>query len=118
MKKIQTIIVDDEFEARAILDRIKENSIEEQKIHQGSLDVLAHHLVGFAMQIGEISVDQAFELVTKAYPFRNLQLNDLIGVLDLLDANYLIFFDRTKMSFWKKGRSFKYYFEKISRAEI
>ena len=75
---------DDEFEARAILDRIKENSIEEQKIHHGSLDVLAHHLVGLAMQIGELSVDQAFDLVTKAYPFRNLQLNDLIGILDLM----------------------------------
>ena len=30
---------DDEFEASAILDRIKEGSIEEQKIHDGSLDV-------------------------------------------------------------------------------
>ncbi len=50
--------------------------------------------------------------MTKAYPFRNLQLEDLIGVLDLLDSNYLIFFDRTKMTFWKKGRAFKYYFEK------
>ena len=48
---------DDEFEASAILDRIKEGSIEEQKIHDGSLDVLAHHLVGLTMQIGEISVE-------------------------------------------------------------
>ncbi|QLH05722.1 DEAD/DEAH box helicase [Nitrosopumilus ureiphilus] len=105
---------DDEFEAQAILDRIQEGSIEEQKIHNGSLDVLAHHLVGFAMQSGEISVEQAFDLVTKAYPFRNLQVKDLIDVLDLLDSNYLIFFDRTKMTFWKKGRSFKYYFENLS----
>ncbi len=105
---------DDEFEAQAILDRIQEGSIEEQKIHDGSLDVLAHHLVGFAMQSGEISVKQAFDLVTKAYPFRNLQVKDLIDVLDLLDSNYLIFFDRTKMTFWKKGRSFKYYFENLS----
>ena len=105
---------DDEFEARAILDRIQEGSIEEQKIHDGSLDVLAHHLVGLSMQLGEISVEQAFELMTKAYPFRNLQLEDLIGVLDLLDSNYLIFFDRTKMTFWKKGRAFKYYFENLS----
>ncbi|MCA9811969.1 MAG: DEAD/DEAH box helicase, partial [Nitrosarchaeum sp.] len=44
---------DDEFEARAILDRIEEGSIEEQKIHNGSLDVLAHHLVGLTMQMGE-----------------------------------------------------------------
>ena len=105
---------DDEFEAQAILDRIQEGSIEEQKIHDGSLDVLAHHLVGFAMQSGEISVEQAFDLVTKAYPFRNLQIKDLVDVLDLLDSNYLIFFDRTKMTFWKKGRSFKYYFENLS----
>ena len=105
---------DDEFEAQAILDRIQEGSIEEQKIHDGSLDVLAHHLVGLSMQIGEISVEQAFELVTKAYPFRNLKIEDLIDVLDLLDSNYLIFFDRTKMTFWKKGRSFKYHFENLS----
>ena len=105
---------DDEFEAQAILNRIEEGSIEEQKIHDGSLDVLAHHLVGLSMQIGELSVQQAFDLVKKAYPFRNLQFEDLIGVLDLLDSNYIIFFDRTKMTFWKKGRAFKYYFENLS----
>ncbi len=105
---------DDEFEAQAILNRIQEGSIEEQKIHDGSLDVLAHHLVGLAMQVGEIQVDEAFNLVTKAFPFRNLKLNELIDVLDLLDSNYLIFFDKTKMTFWRKGRSFKYYFENLS----
>ena len=105
---------DDEFEARAILQRIQEGSIEEQRIHDGSLDVLAHHLVGLTMQIGEISIDDAFDLIRKAYPFRNLKLEELVDVLDLLDSNYLIFFDRTKMSFWKKGSSFKYYFENLS----
>ncbi|NWJ29319.1 DEAD/DEAH box helicase [Marine Group I thaumarchaeote] len=105
---------DDEFEARAILELVKEGSIEEQKIHDSSLDVLAHHLIGLSMQIGEIPVEKAFELVTKAYPFRNLQLEDLIDVLNLLDSNYLIFFDRTKMTYWKKGRAFKYYFENLS----
>ena len=105
---------DDEFEARSILERIQENSIEEQKIHQGSLDVLAHHLVGLTMQVGEVSVNDTFEIITKAYPFRNLKLQDLIGILELLDSNYIIFFDKTKMAFWKKGRSFKYYFENLS----
>ena len=105
---------DDEFETRAILDRIQESSIEKQIIHEGSLDVLAHHLVGLSMQIGEISVEQAFDLVIKAYPFRNLKIEDLFGVLNLLDSNYLIFFDRTKMTYWKKGGAFKYYFENLS----
>jgi ATP-dependent Lhr-like helicase len=105
---------DDEFETRAILDRIKDGSIEEQKIHDGSLDVLAHHLVGMTMQLGEIPINLALKTITNAYPFRNLQLEDLVNVLDLLDSNYLLFFDRTKMTFWKKGRSFKYYFENLS----
>ncbi len=62
---------DDEFEANAILDRIKEGSIESQEIHNSSLDVLAHHLVGMAMQLGKISVGRAYEIVIKAYPFRH-----------------------------------------------
>ena len=105
---------DDEFEVHAILERTKEGSIEPQTIHDGSLDVLAHHLVGMTMQLGEIPVDKAFEAITQAYSFRNLTLEDLVSVLDLLDSNYLIFFDRIKMSFRKKGGAFKYYFENLS----
>ena len=105
---------DDEFEARAILERIAEGSMEEQKIHRGSLDVLAHHLVGLSMQVGELPVEKAFEIITRAYPFRSLALGELVDVLELLDANYLVFFDRKKMSFWKKGRSFRYHFENLS----
>ena len=112
---IVTNNADDEFEAQAILRRIRDGSIEEQIIHDNSLDVLAHHLVGLSMQVGgELTVADAFELVIQAYPFRNLQLSVLVDVLELLDANYLIFFDRTKMTFYKKGRAFKYYFENLS----
>ena len=105
---------DDEYETRAILERVSEGSIEEQIIHDGSLDVLAHHLVGLTMQLGEVPVDFAFEVFTRAYPFRKLSQEDFINVLELLDSNYLLFFDREKMIFWKKGRSFRYYFENLS----
>ena len=53
---------DDEYEIQAIIERIKESSIEEQKIHNGSLDVLAHHLVGLSMQIGSVPIESAFKL--------------------------------------------------------
>ena len=106
---------DDEFEAQAILRRIRDGSIGEQLIHDNPLDVLAHHLVGLSMQVGrELAVTDAFELVIRAYPFRNLQFSAFVDVLELLDANYLVFFDRTKMTFYKKGRAFKYYFENLS----
>lgn len=51
---IVTNNADDEYEANAILERIKQGSIEEQKIHDGSLDVLAHHLVGIILFCKEI----------------------------------------------------------------
>ncbi|MEK6965352.1 MAG: DEAD/DEAH box helicase [Thermoproteota archaeon] len=105
---------DDEFEAKSILERVKEGSIEEQKIHEGSLDVLAHHLVGLAIQIGKVPVDLAFRTFTNAYPFRNLTIDSFFKVLELLDSNYLLFFDREKMLFWTKGRAFRYYFENLS----
>ena len=41
-------------------------------------------------------------LLTKAFPFRNVTIEKFIGVLELLDSNYLIFFDRTKNDFLEK----------------
>ena len=105
---------DDEYETRAILERIIEGSIEEQIIHDGSLDVLAHHLVGLAMQLGEISLETAFEILTKAYPFRNVQIEDFVNILRLLDSSYLLSFDEEKMTFWKRTKAFRYYFENLS----
>ncbi len=105
---------DDEFEAKAILDRIKNSSIEEQKIHDESLDVLAHHLVGLALQIGETSVDFAYKTIKQAYPFRNLTLDKFCNVLEILDDIYILFFDKKKMKFWKKRNSYRYYFENLS----
>lgn len=105
---------DDEYEARAIIERISEGSVEEQKLHDGSLDVLAHHLVGLAMQLGEVSIQYALDVITRAYSFRNISQEDLLCVLELLDSSYLLFFDREKMTFWKKRQSFRYYFENLS----
>jgi ATP-dependent Lhr-like helicase len=111
---IVTNNADDEYEANALLERIKEGSIEDQKIHDASLDVLAHHIVGLTIQLGQVEVDKAFKIFTKAYPFRNLSLDDFYNVLDLIDSNYLLFFDRKKMILRKKSRTYSYYFQNLS----
>jgi ATP-dependent Lhr-like helicase len=105
---------DDEYEANAILERIKQGSIEDQKIHEGSLDVLAHHTVGLTIQLGQVAVDKAFELFTKAFPFRKLTIEDFYNVLDLLDSNYILFFDRENNILKKKSRTYTYYFQNLS----
>ncbi|MEW6044577.1 MAG: DEAD/DEAH box helicase [Thermoproteota archaeon] len=111
---IITNSVDDELETKAIIERIQEGSIEDQTTHTGSLDVLAHHLVGLSMQLGTIQVSKALEIFRNSYLFRNLTLEELSSVLELLDSNYLIMFDKEKMIFKKTAKCYRYYFENLS----
>lgn len=105
---------DDEIEALAILERVKEKSIEDQIVHDGALDVLAHHLVGLTMQFGKVSVDFALNMARQAYSFRNVTIEDLLAVLEVLHNGSIIYLDKEEMTFTKKGRSFRYYFENLS----
>jgi len=111
---IVTNNADDEFEARAILERVREKSIEDQVVHDGALDVLAHHLVGMTMQFGTVPVDFALKMINQAYSFRKTTLEDLAAVLEVLQNGNIVFFDKEEMAFKKRGRSFRYYFENLS----
>ena len=61
---------DDELEVYAILERIEERSMEEQRVHELPLDVVAHHLVGLNMQFGEVTVKRALDIHFCCIPFR------------------------------------------------
>jgi len=106
---------DDEIEALAIIRRMKKGSIEEQKMHEGALDVLAHHLVGLAMQTRDpIKVEYAHELVTRAHPFRNISVFDVESCLDILAGHNVIKYDRENRAYVRKMKAYKYYFENLS----
>jgi len=106
---------DDEIEALAIIRRMKKGSIEEQKMHEGALDVMGHHLVGLAMQTREpINIDQACDLVTRAYPFRNVSLFDVESCIDILSGHNVIKYDREKRTYTRRIKAYKYYFQNLS----
>jgi ATP-dependent helicase Lhr and Lhr-like helicase len=106
---------DDEIEALAIIRRMKKGSIEEQKMHEGALDVMAHHLVGLAMQTDDpVKMDQAYDLVTRAHPFRNVSLFDVESCLDILASHNVIKYDRENRTYARKIKAYKYYFENLS----
>ena len=112
---IVTNIPDDEIEALAIIRRMKKGSIEQQSMHTCAFDVLAHHLVGLAMQTREpIRVEIAFDLVTKAYPFRLITFNDLKECINLLDGNRIIAYNREDHTYQRRIKAYKYYFENLS----
>src|SRR5918993_897831 len=106
---------DDEIESIAIIHRMKKVSIEEQKIHEGALDVMAHHLVGLAMQSRDpVNVDDAYDVIAQAYPFRNIRLFDVESCLDILAGHRVIKYEREARTYTRKIKAYKYYFENVS----
>ncbi|HET6799497.1 MAG TPA: Lhr helicase, partial [Nitrososphaeraceae archaeon] len=84
-------------------------------MHTGAFDVLAHHLVGLAMQTRDpIRIETAFDLVTKAYPFRLITSNDLKECINLLDSNGIIRYNREEQSYQRRIKAYKFYFENLS----
>src|ERR671926_634220 len=77
----------DLLETAVVVQRMREGQIEETKIVQTPLDVLAQQVVAIASQ-EEISVDELHDLVRRAYPFRDLSREQLENVLDMLAGRY------------------------------
>src|SRR5215217_4469575 len=112
---IITNVPDDEIEAYALVNRMKLRSVEDQPMHFHSLDVLAHHLVGFSLETREdVQVPKAISIVNKSYPFRNVSFFDMDACLDLLDKNGIIKYDNEKQTYKRRIKSYKYYFENLS----
>lgn len=105
---------DDYMEAMAILDRVHKGSIEEQTIHTGAFDILAHHTVGLAMQLDEVPISDALDLFKRAYPFRATTLDDLVQTISLLQSAGLVMLDHKSMSYRRRGRSIRYHYENLS----
>jgi ATP-dependent helicase Lhr and Lhr-like helicase len=106
---------DDEIEALAIIRRMRRRSIEGQVMHNQALDVVAHHLVGLAMQTrNPIRLEDAFDLITKAYPFSKISFYDIEGCIDILDANRIIKYEREDGLYKRRIKAYKFYFENLS----
>ena len=110
---------DDTLEAMVIARRALEETLEPVTIPEKPLDVLAHQLVGLLIQKGRWYVHEIMELVTKAYPYRNLTEDDLIGVINYMHTRYprLAWYSELDSVVLRPRRLkalFNYYFGKLS----
>ena len=80
------------------------------------MDVLAHHLVGLSMQVGNVPVEAALKLTKLAYPFRDISLEEFFDVLEILALRELIIFNEDKTEYKKNTAFFatKYHFQNLS----
>jgi ATP-dependent Lhr-like helicase len=77
----------DLLESAVVVQRMREGLIEETQIPRNPLDVLGQQIVAVCAE-EEIAVDELFELVKRAYPFRDLSRQQLENVLDMLAGRY------------------------------
>jgi ATP-dependent Lhr-like helicase len=103
--------VDDIFESAVIARKALTKELEKPKFHEKALDVLAHQLIGLTFDFGKIPIQKAYEIVKKAYPYRNLSYAEFLEVCKQLKDIGLIFLNDYIR---KKRRGFEYYFSQLS----
>ena len=77
----------DLLESAVVARAMRGGEIEETKIPRNPLDVLAQQIVAISAD-AEIATDDLYELVTRAYPFRDLSRAQFDNVLDMLAGRY------------------------------
>lgn len=103
---------DDIAEACAIARRASTGELEEVRIHKKPLDVLANQLIGLSLDFREIGIERAFEIVKRSYPFRDLSIDEMLSVLDVLRGNRLCNVENGIIK--RRRRGWEYYFENLS----
>ncbi|WP_232685825.1 DEAD/DEAH box helicase [Halobacterium zhouii] len=105
---------DDTFEALAIARRAAEGDVEVTQIHHGSLDTVANQIVGIAMDFGETSARHAYQIVTRAYPFSDLDEETFREVAMELHHNRVVYVDDDEDTISKSGGTWQYYYANLS----
>ncbi len=102
---------DDIFESAVIARKALAGEIENLVFHENTYDVLAHQLIGLTFDFGRIELEKAYNIIKRAYPYRNLTYEEFMDVCRQLERLGLAFVDGYIK---KRIRGFQYYFENLS----
>jgi ATP-dependent Lhr-like helicase len=105
---------DDTMEALAIARRALEGASEPAAIHHGSLDTVANQIAGIVMDEGEVSAREAYEIVTRAYPFRDLGEERFKSVLRELAGNRVVWLEEEADRIEKRRGTWQYFYRNLS----
>jgi len=103
--------VDDIIEASIIARKALSGELEETKFHELALDVLAHQIIGMSLEEYNIDWKYVYELIKRAYPFRNLDKRKFLSVLKFLESMRYISLDT---GIRRRRKAWKYYYENLS----
>ncbi|PSP37282.1 helicase [Halobacteriales archaeon QH_7_65_31] len=105
---------DDTFEALAIAKMAQEGVVEDAAIHHGSLDTVANQIAGILMGFGEISARGCFEIVRRAYPYRDLEQETFKRIVRELADNHLLWLEEAHDRLEKSRGTWEYFYQNLS----
>ena len=107
---------EDLFESVVIARNAMDKKLEQVKIHDKAMDVLAMQIIGLALDEYEISDKKAYEIVKRAYPYRDLQKKEFTNILEFLESLRLVWLDRSPSGYKirRRRKSWQYYFDNLS----
>ena len=104
---------DDLVECSVMLDAAKRHKIDSFTTPMNALDVLAQHIVGMS-QNKKWDVNDAYSVIRRAYPYRDLKMDDFRAMLDYLSGKYVglesrrvyakIWYDEHENMFGRRGK--------------
>jgi ATP-dependent Lhr-like helicase len=109
---VLTAFTDDSLEALTVVVGAKSGQLETTRIPEKVLDVLAHQLAGLVMDFDKIDLEEAYRIIRRAYPYRDLTWESFMEVATFVvglglarrEGNVLIRRTRTRL----------YYYENLS----
>ncbi len=109
---IISVSEEDALESAIIAKKAIEGDSEKISPWERPLDVLAHQLVGLVQEYGHISVLETLQIIRRTYVFRNLTMDKLLEVAELLDDLRVLRTDGFEIR--RSSRTREFYFDAIS----
>jgi len=104
---------DDILESAVISRFALDGVLESPKVHENALDVLAHQIAGLTLDWGQIRLREVYDVVSGAWPYRELGLDALISVVKQLEERRIVLFDGEVVR-KRHPHTFNYYYENLS----
>jgi ATP-dependent Lhr-like helicase len=105
---------DDVLESLAIVRQALSGEVEPATIHYGSLDTVANQIAGLVMDFGEIRAMRAYDIVTRAYPFKDLTEASFKEVVRELAENRVIWLEEDADRLEKRRGTWQYFYQNLS----
>lgn len=105
---------EDAFESCVIAKKGEERKIEDIKIPENNLDILATQIIGLTLDKNEVSIEECYKIIKNAYPYRKLKFEDFLSVVEFLEKMRLIYITEDYKKIKRRRRGWKYYYDNLS----